>query len=75
MYIKAVEINKREEIKMSNIRLSSDSGRKNLEIEELDIEKILDDTEEEMQNVNVKYLIHEEVFSKARRIIDIERSI
>lgn len=75
MYIKAVEINKREEIKMSNIRLSSDSGRKNLEIEELDIEKILDDTEEEMQNVNVKYLTHEEVFSKARRIIDIERSI
>lgn len=75
MYIKAVEINKREEIKMSNIRLSSDSERKNLEIEELDIEKILDDTEEEMQNVNVKYLTHEEVFSKARRIIDIERYI
>lgn len=75
MYIKAVEINKREEIKMSNIRLSLDSGRKNLEIEELDIEKILDDTEEEMQNVNVKYLTHEEVFSKARRIIDIERYI
>ena len=60
---------------MSNIRLSLDSGRKNLEIEELDIEKILDDTEEEMQNVNVKYLTHEEVFSKARRIIDIERYI
>ena len=60
---------------MSNIRLSSDSGRKNLEIEELDIEKMLDDTEEEMQSGKAKYSTHEEVFSKARRIIDIERYI
>lgn len=60
---------------MSNIRLSSDSERKNLEIEELDIEKKLDDTEEEMQSGKAKYSTHEEVFSKARRIIDIERYI
>ena len=60
---------------MSNIRLSSDSERKNLEIEELDIEKMLDDTEEEMQSGKAKYSTHEEVFSKARRIIDIERYI
>ena len=58
---------------MSNIRLSSDSERKNLEIEELDIEKMLDDTEEEMQSGKAKYSTHEEVFSKARRIIDGEK--
>jgi PHD/YefM family antitoxin component YafN of YafNO toxin-antitoxin module len=38
-----------------------------------DIEKMLDDTEEEMQSGKAKYSTHEEVFSKARRIIDGEK--
>ncbi len=37
-----------------------------------DIEKMLDDTEEEIKNGTAKYLTHEEVFSKARGIISAE---
>lgn len=36
----------------------------------IDIEKKLDKSEKELNNKNTKYLTHEEVFSKARSIID-----
>ncbi len=36
----------------------------------IDIEKSLDESEEALNNPNTKYLTHQEVFSKARRIID-----
>jgi prevent-host-death family protein len=36
----------------------------------IDIEKALDKSEEELDNLNTEYLTHEEVFSKARRIIN-----
>lgn len=38
-----------------------------------DIEKILDETEEEIKSGTVKYRTHEEVFSNARRIISEEK--
>lgn len=36
----------------------------------VDIEKALDEAEKELDNPDTQYLTHEEVFSKARRIID-----
>lgn len=42
---------------------------------DIDIEKALDDAEKELDNPNTKYLTHDEIFSKARRIIDGERQI
>ena len=36
----------------------------------VDLEKALDQAEEELDNPNTQYLTHEEVFSKSRRIID-----
>jgi len=36
----------------------------------VDIEKLLDEIDEEIANPNTKYLTHEEVFSRARRIIN-----
>lgn len=36
----------------------------------VDVEKALDEAEEELDNPNTKYLTHEEVFSKARRIVN-----
>ncbi len=36
----------------------------------IDIDKMLLETEKELDNPNTNYLTHEEVFSKARRIID-----
>lgn len=39
---------------------------------DIDIEKMLDETEEEIMSGKVEYLTHEEVFSKARRIISAE---
>jgi len=38
----------------------------------VDIEKVLDEIDEEIANPNVKYLTHEEVFSNIRRILDEE---
>ena len=37
------------------------------------IEKALDQAEKDLDNPNTKYLNHEEVFSKARRLIDGEK--
>ena len=39
----------------------------------IDIDKMLLETEKELDNPDTKYLTHEEVFSKARRIIDGEK--
>ncbi len=39
----------------------------------IDIDKMLLETEKELDNPNTNYLTHEEVFSKARRIIDGEK--
>ena len=39
----------------------------------VDIEKALDEAEEELDNPNTQYLTHEEVFSNARRIINGEK--
>ena len=39
----------------------------------INIDKMLLETEKELDNPNTKYLTHEEVFSKARRIIDGEK--
>ena len=39
----------------------------------VDIEKALDEAEEKLDDPNTKYLTHEEVFSKARRIINGKR--
>lgn len=39
----------------------------------IDIDKMLLETEKELDNTDTKYLTHEEVFSKARRIIDGEK--
>ncbi len=39
----------------------------------INIDKMLLETENELDNPNTKYLTHEEVFSKARRIIDGEK--
>ena len=39
----------------------------------IDIDKMLLETEKELDNPDTKYLTHEEVFSKARRIIDDEK--
>lgn len=39
----------------------------------IDVDKMLLETEKELNNPDTKYLTHEEVFSKARRIIDGER--
>ena len=36
----------------------------------INIDKMLLETEKELDNPNTKYLAYEEVFSKARRIID-----
>lgn len=38
----------------------------------VDIERVLDEIDEEIANPNVKYLTHEEVFSNIRRILDEE---
>lgn len=38
----------------------------------VDIEKVLDEIDEEIANPNVEYLTHEEVFSNIRRILDEE---
>ena len=40
---------------------------------DIDIDKMLLDTEKELDNTDTKYMTHEEVFSKARRIIDGEK--
>ena len=37
------------------------------------IEKALDQAEKDLNNPNTKFLTHEEVFSKARRLIDGEK--
>lgn len=37
------------------------------------IEKALDEAEKDLDDPNTKYLTHEEVFSKARRLIDGEK--
>ena len=37
------------------------------------IEKALDQSEKDLDNPNTKYLTHDEVFSKARRLIDGEK--
>ena len=37
------------------------------------IEKALDQAEKDLDNPNTKYLTHEEVFSKARKLIDGEK--
>ena len=37
------------------------------------IEKALDQAEKDLDNPNTKFLTHEEVFSKARRLIDGEK--
>lgn len=37
------------------------------------IEKALDQAEKDLDNPNTKYLTHEEVFTKARRLIDGEK--
>lgn len=37
------------------------------------IEEALDQAEKDLDNPNTKYLTHEEVFSKARRLIDGEK--
>lgn len=37
------------------------------------IEKALDEAEKDLDNPNTKYLTHEEVFSKARRLINGEK--
>jgi len=39
----------------------------------INIDKMLLETEKKLDNPNTKYLTHEEVFSKARRIIDGEK--
>ena len=39
----------------------------------INIDKMLLETEKELDNPNTKYSTHEEVFSKARRIIDGEK--
>ena len=39
----------------------------------IDINKMLLETEKELDNPDTKYLTHEDVFSKARRIIDGEK--
>ena len=39
----------------------------------IDIDKMLLETEKELDNPNTKYLTHEEVFSKARRIMGEEK--
>ena len=39
----------------------------------IDIDKMLIETEKELENPDTEYLTHEEVFSKARRIIDGEK--
>lgn len=39
----------------------------------IDIDKMLLETEKELDNPDTKYLTHEEVFLKARRIIDGEK--
>ncbi len=38
----------------------------------VDIDKLLDETEKELEDPNTKYLTHDEVFSKLRRIINSE---
>lgn len=40
-----------------------------------DIEKMLDEAEEELENQQTHYYTHDEVFSKARRIINGEEKI
>lgn len=52
--IDEIQINKALEEKFGNI----------------DIDKMLKDTEKELDNANTKYLTHKEVFSKARRIMN-----
>ena len=42
---------------------------------DIDIDKMLLDTEKELDNTDTKYMTHEEVFSKARRIIDGEKYV
>ena len=37
------------------------------------IEKALDQAEKDLDNPNTKYLTHEEIFSKARRLVDGEK--
>lgn len=37
---------------------------------EVDMEKVIDEMEREIEDPNTKFLTHEEVFSKARRILD-----
>ena len=44
-----------------------------LKLNTLIVRKKSDDTEEEIQSGEAKYSTHEEVFSKARRIIDGEK--
>lgn len=37
---------------------------------EVDMEKVIDEMEKEIEDPNTKFLTHEEVFSKTRRILD-----
>lgn len=37
---------------------------------EVDMEKVIDEMEREIEDPDTKFLTHEEVFSKARRILD-----
>lgn len=39
----------------------------------IDIEKSLNESEKDLDNPNTKYLTHEEIFSKARRILKDEK--
>jgi len=39
----------------------------------VDIEKALEEAEEVIDNPNTKYLTHEEIFAKARRLIDAQK--
>lgn len=67
---------------MVNIKSVADLENEYQQIEELTdteyknyIENILDKSEKELDNSNTRYLIHEDVFSKARRVISGEESI
>ena len=55
---------------MDEIQINKDLEEKFVNI---DIDKMLLETEKELDNPDTKYLTHEEVFAKARRIIDGEK--
>ena len=45
----------------------------NIRVGNIDIDKMLLETEKELENSETKYLNHEDIFSKARKIIDSKR--